>query len=160
MNVYEFAKKMELDGEKYYRELAEMTKEDGLKSIFLRLAEDEKKHHEILCNIEENFEYCNDEPELDCERTLFAKKLDKVENFDFDKSHIDAYKHAAKLEKESIEFYKEKRKEADRECEKAVFNRLLKEEKRHLEELEIVIRHLRKPEEWVEDPEFTHGEEY
>nr|WP_243414774.1 ferritin family protein [Sporosalibacterium faouarense] len=151
---------MEQDGEKYYRELADKANSSGLKSIFLRLANDEKRHQQILDNIEKNFDFCDDKAEVNDEETVFSEKLKEINDFHLDKSHIETYEYAAKLEKESIEFYTEKREGLERKCERMTFNRLIKEEKKHLEELEFVIRHLRKPNEWVEDAEFTHGEEY
>ena len=42
MNILEFAINMELDGEKYYNDQAEITKDSYLKNIFLILAKDEK----------------------------------------------------------------------------------------------------------------------
>lgn len=160
MEVYKFAKKMELEGEEYYKKLADITEDQGLKNIFETLAEDERKHHDIINNIEENFDYCDNIPSIDEEETLFGKELEKVESFDFDKTHIEAYKHAASLERESIDFYEEKKEEAEEQCEKDLFQRLIKEEKKHLQSIQNVIKHLRKPEEWVEDPEFYHMEEY
>jgi hypothetical protein len=37
MSIFEFAMQMELDGEKFYRELAEKSSNAGLKKIFSRL---------------------------------------------------------------------------------------------------------------------------
>ena len=48
MRSFEFAIKMELDGENYYREQAEKHKANGLYTIFLNLARDERKHAQIL----------------------------------------------------------------------------------------------------------------
>ena len=48
MRSYEFAIRMELDGEKYYMEQAEKHKNSGLYTIFLTLAKDERKHAQIL----------------------------------------------------------------------------------------------------------------
>ena len=47
MNIYDFAIQMEKDGEAYYRELGERSKQEGLKYIFTLLADEEKE----LCNL-------------------------------------------------------------------------------------------------------------
>ena len=39
MNVYEYAMKVEKDGEKYYRDLASKTEDPGVKSILTMLAD-------------------------------------------------------------------------------------------------------------------------
>ncbi len=160
MNVYELAKKMELEGEEYYNKLAESAKDKGLKKIFRDLAEDERKHYKIIDNIENNIDFCHDTYTKQQDNTIFTNRfeLDKINIID--KSQIKAYEHAAALEKESINFYNTKIKEAESDCESMLFNILMKEEKKHLEALEFLIRHLRNAQEWVESAEFTHGEEY
>lgn len=160
MNVYELAKKMELEGEEYYNRLAESVKDKGLKKIFMDLAEDERRHYNIISNIESNIGFCDDTYTKQEDNTVFTNRfeLDKINIID--KSQIEAYEHAAALEKESINFYNEKIKEAESDCESILFNILMKEEKKHLETLEFVIRYLRNAQEWVESAEFTHGEEY
>lgn len=66
MNIFEYALQMEKDGEDYYRQLAQDIEERSLdfylekaneiteeyqKEIFLRLADEEKKHYFLLENI-------------------------------------------------------------------------------------------------------------
>jgi len=50
MNSYKFAINMELDGEKFYKEQAEINKDNSLKIVFLLLAKDEENHARILQN--------------------------------------------------------------------------------------------------------------
>lgn len=51
MNVYEYAMKVEKDGEAYYRELASKSPNNGLKRIFTMLAEEEIKHYNVFKNM-------------------------------------------------------------------------------------------------------------
>ena len=48
MDIYEFAIKMEQDGEVYFRSLAQETTDKGLANIFTMLADAEVKHVEVL----------------------------------------------------------------------------------------------------------------
>ena len=45
MNVFEFAMKMEKDGEAFYREIAKKTNNAGLQKIFNTLADEEVVHY-------------------------------------------------------------------------------------------------------------------
>ncbi|MHC4941878.1 MAG: hypothetical protein ACYTG7_02555 [Planctomycetota bacterium] len=44
MNIFQYVQQMEKDGEAFYRGIAENTKDKGLKTILIGLAEDEVKH--------------------------------------------------------------------------------------------------------------------
>ena len=48
MNLLEFAIKMEMEGEGFYRAQAEQNKDGNLYGMFISLAEDEKMHADIL----------------------------------------------------------------------------------------------------------------
>jgi hypothetical protein len=48
MNTLDYAIKMEYDGEKFYREQAQINKDNGLHIVCNLLAEEEKKHAQIL----------------------------------------------------------------------------------------------------------------
>ena len=48
MNVFEVAIAMEVDLEQYYLEQARINKENSLNKIFNMLADDERKHADIL----------------------------------------------------------------------------------------------------------------
>ena len=48
MNIFELAMKLEKEGEQAYRDLAAGTTNEGLKSIFTMLAEDEVKHYQTF----------------------------------------------------------------------------------------------------------------
>ena len=48
MNIFEFAMKMEKDGELFYREMVKKTTNKNLKVLLQLLAEDEVKHYNLL----------------------------------------------------------------------------------------------------------------
>ncbi len=51
MNVYEYAMKVEKEGEAYYREMAAAANNAGLKRIFTMLADEEVKHYNVFKNM-------------------------------------------------------------------------------------------------------------
>ena len=48
MDIFEYAMQMELDGEAYYRQLAQKVPNKGLKAILSMLADDEVKHYNAI----------------------------------------------------------------------------------------------------------------
>ena len=48
MNVFDYALKMELDGERYYREQALKTQYEELKVVLEGMADDELRHYQII----------------------------------------------------------------------------------------------------------------
>jgi len=54
MNVFEFAMQMEKDGEAFYREIAQKTKNAGLQKIFNTLADEEVVHYNTFKKLYEN----------------------------------------------------------------------------------------------------------
>ncbi|GAH41605.1 unnamed protein product [marine sediment metagenome] len=51
MNIFEYAMKMEKDGEEYYRQLAQQTTNKGLQTILTMLADEEVKHYNAISAI-------------------------------------------------------------------------------------------------------------
>ena len=52
MNIFQFAKQMEKEGEGYYRELAKQTGAKGLREILTMLADAEANHYQVFANME------------------------------------------------------------------------------------------------------------
>ncbi|MBS4539211.1 ferritin family protein [Clostridium sp. D2Q-11] len=173
MDIYEVAMKMELEGEEYYKKQMDMAESEGIKSIFKMMADDERKHYEIIKNIKENYLDCDSDIEIEEVDTIFTQRLennnyftDEVDekDFRFGKINIDdtvkAYRHALKLEQESIDYYKKQVENAKSECDKKIFERLAKEEKKHYEAIDNILDHVTKSERWLEDARFNHIEDY
>ena len=161
MGSFEFAIKMELDGEKYYTEQAERHKDTDLHTIFLVLAEDERKHANILrdrvnkltpnlVSTTSYSEYKNVFQQADDFDSAIKENLDQ----------LDVYYLALDKEKESIDLYKEMLAEATDENDKEMFEFLIKEEETHYAILEEMASHVSRPKEWVESAEFGLREDY
>ena len=161
MNNWKFAIDMELDGEKYYREQANINKDNGLNVVCLMLAEDEKKHAQILTDKmnEKSFQLIESETLLKAKNIFEGIGNIKTEGKEI-ASQLDFYRIATEKEKQSIDLYKEYLAKATANEEKDLFEYLIEQEKHHYEVLDNIASLLLKPEEWVENAEFGIRKEY
>jgi len=155
MNVLEFAIKMELDGEKYYNDQAEITKDTSLKTVFLILAKDENSHAKILQKRSNKLSY-----KLENNETLSeTKNLFKgIKHFKSEikqiPNQLDLYRVALEKEKESITLYEKLLLESEDKESKELFSYLIKQEKDHYDILDELVLQLNKSDDWVESAEF------
>ncbi|SEW15114.1 ferritin-like domain-containing protein [[Clostridium] fimetarium] len=161
MNNWKFAIDMELDGEKYYREQANINKDNGLNVVCLMLAEDEKKHAQILTDKmnEKSFQLIESDTLLKAKNIFEGIGNIKTEGKEIS-SQLDFYRIATEKEKQSIDLYKEYLAKATANEEKELFEYLIEQEKHHYEVLDNIASLLLKPEEWVENAEFGIRKEY
>lgn len=161
MNTLEFAIKMELDGEKYYTEQAEINKNNSLQAVCLLLAEDERHHAEILQNKLAALSY-----ELKDRDTLSAAKniFEGISNFKNElkgiPSQLDFYAMALEKEKQSIQLYEGFLSEAADDQEKKLYQYLIKQEEYHRAILDALVTMISHADEWVESAEFGIRKEY
>jgi len=161
MNNWKFAIDMELDGEKYYREQANINKDNSLNVVCLMLAEDEKKHAEILTDKmnEKSFPLIDSDTLSNSKNIFDGIKDIKIEGKEI-ASQLDFYRIATEKETQSINLYKEYLSKATESVEKELFEYLIQQEEHHYEVLDNIASLLLKPEEWVENAEFGVRKEY
>ncbi len=155
MNVYEYAMKVEKEGESYYREMAAAATNSGLKRIFTMLADEEVKHYNVFKNMMKKEDM--DLKDLDLitdTKTIFQTLADEKDNVTFDADQVQFYKDAITREKDSHDFYAEKAEELDNEKQKKIFLHVAKEEIKHRQILEEIVTFLEEPADWVASAEF------
>jgi rubrerythrin len=137
MDVYDYAMQLERDGENYYREAAAACASKGLKKVFTMLADAEVVHFNVFVKMKEEggLEGVND-------------------------AQIELYRKAQDIEKQTEDFYLSKAPLAEGPDEKEVFLRVAGEEHKHYLLLERIIDFVSRPEQWLEDAEFYHLEDY
>ena len=159
MDIYEFAIRMENDGEKYYREQAQKNKDNGLKGVFEMLAEDEKRHAEILEKKAAGVALIQTDT-LSKSKSIFDGMGEFKDETKADPSQLDLYTLALDMEQKSINLYGEYLEKADDAAQKEIFSYLVEQEREHyavIEELLIMVRHALQ---WVENAEFGLRKEY
>lgn len=162
MNTLDYAIKMEYDGEKYYREQAEINKENGLYVVCNLLAEEEKKHAQILENKQKQLAYDLYESDflVDAKNVYTGSKGIETEETNYP-SQLDFYRTVCKMEEESIDLYQKFLSDAREEEDRKLYEYLINQEKQHLEAFEEMSRLLQNAEWWIESPEFgRRREEY
>ena len=161
MDIYEFAMQMEKDGEKYYRDSAQKINNAGLKNILCMLADAEVKHYNILQKMKENEKiHMPDTQLLSNVKNIFIQMKEEKDTFGVNISQIDLYKKAQDIEKKSKEFYLEKAEEVKDSSRRELFLKIAEEEKKHYSILENIINFVSRPQNWLENAEWFHLEEY
>lgn len=155
MNVYEYAMKVEKDGEAYYKELASKSPNAGLKKIFTLLADAEVKHYHVFKSMRDKDG--QDFKALDIStdtKTIFETLKAEKNSVDFGLDEIKFYEDAIKREDDSYRFYLNKANELENEDEKTVFMNIAQEEIKHKAILEDILAFIQEPTNWVGSAEF------
>ncbi|UWG96598.1 ferritin family protein [Dehalobacter sp. DCM] len=161
MNDLKFAITMELDGEKYYRQQAEINKNNSLYTVCLMLANDEKNHARFLTDtLNKKFYQLVDTTTLSTAKNIFQGMSDIQIAGKEIASQLDFYRIALEKEKQSIDFYTKYYAKAEGAKEKELFEYLIRQEKQHFEVLNELVSLLSHAEEWVENAEFGIRKEY
>ncbi len=162
MDIFQFAMKMEKDGEMYYRELSDKTSHEGLKHILTMLAKEEVKHYQIIEKMSKESGDIKivETNVLEKAKNIFAQMKKNGSDISFAATEVDLYKKAREIEKASRVFYSEKADEAEDESQKRLFLRLAEEEQQHEFLIENLIEFISRPDSWLENAEWNHLDAY
>ena len=133
MNAIEIAIKMETDAINFYKEASKKANHSVGKKMFLTIAEDEKRHLNMLNQILRGLDIkIKDVSPMKNIKTVFEEIKDEMmHKVEATTDELEAFKIAMKMEKEGIEFYKKAASGAKTDKEKSLFERLIKEEQQH-----------------------------
>ncbi|MFH1699310.1 MAG: ferritin family protein [Candidatus Zixiibacteriota bacterium] len=161
MNAFEYAKNMELDGQKYYEEHAQRMTEPVLKRIFEELAQDEERHYRIFeamakgewADIKAGFNTTI----LETTKNVFQKLKDDEKGVGtFPSETREAWAKACDIELRAEKFYKEQSEKAESNEQKDIWSRIAYEEHKHWVAINNVINFLDRPKQWLEDAEWSN----
>lgn len=155
MELFDVAKQMELEGKQLYEEQAKNTAEEGLKNILLMLARQEQEHYEIFDALQKKMPV-----KIKKESFKGISKVFSNLKKDLPKDHVEFYKKILEIEKKSQEFYEEIAKKQEKQEDKEIILRVANEEHKHWVIIKNIIDYIKRPDQWVEDPEFTQLEDY
>jgi len=161
MTVFDLAMQMEKDGEKYYRDLAEMTPNSGLKNILAMLAEDEAKHIQVLQKLKDSVKTeLASTPILSHSKNIFQRLREEKNWEKLPDTQVGLYRKAKDIETQSFQFYMDKARESGDPRVQKMFFLIAEEEKRHEFLLEHVLQFVSRPQAWLENSEFNHLDQY
>ncbi len=160
MNIFDYAMQMETESQNYYRNLAEHAANEGLKTIFNMLADEETKHYGFVEKMKmKKADKIPDTTILPDAKAVF-QRMAHSENFDFKDEQLELYKKAQDIESKSKEFYLHKIDEVEEKAEKKAFNLLAKQEEKHYWLLQNIIDFVSRPQFWLENAEWYHLDEF
>ena len=161
MDIFAFAMEKEKISEDYYRQLSDKTSNKGLSNILTMLADEERKHFEIVRQMQKQMpQVKTDTDVLENARDIFEKMRESAEKFDFEVTELDLYKKARDIEKESLQFYLEKSEEATDASQKEIFKRLADEEQKHLVLIQGICDFVARPKWFLENAEMYRFDDY
>ncbi len=162
-NIFKFAIEFEQENQKFYNDCAAKANNKKLKQVFNRLAEEEKKHEEIIRDLAKTEEIAKVESDIVNDAKEVFTEVTK--DFATDKGvlpedQLSVYKEALELESKSHDYYKEKAAETDDELVKVTFEKLAIEEKKHENIMHNLVTMVERPKTWLEDAEWYHHQDY
>ena len=161
MDVYDYAMQLERDGEHYYREAASGSPHEGLKKVFTMLADAEVVHFNVFKGMKEHEPGELPEASLLTDvKNIFKAMKEEGGLEGVNDSQIELYRKAQEIEKQTEDFYLSKAPLAAGPVERETFLRVAAEEHKHYLLLERMVDFVSRPEQWLENAEFYHLEEY
>lgn len=164
MEIFEYAMKMEEDGRAFYLEHAEKTLNPGLKSILVELAEDELKHYNIYKAMRDSqtaeFKEGEKTTILSSVKNVFESMKAEGKELPLRDDDLKVWEEALEIEAKSETFYREKAGEIDNDDQKSILIHIADEEHKHWIAIENVIRFLKRPQQWLEDAEWSNLDDY
>lgn len=130
MDIFDYAIRMENDGEKFYRHLAEQTSHEGIKAILTMLGDDELRHIKAIELARSETPSMPDTAIIDDASNIFQRIKDNCEPVDIS-DQAQLFKKALQIEIQACDFYKKKADEAILESHRDIFQRLSELEQVH-----------------------------
>ncbi len=133
MDALELAMKMETDAISFYTEAARKTRYPAGKKMFQTITEDEKRHLEMISQVVKGLGLTQKEMSpLSNVKSVFAKLKDEMmRKVEATTDELEAFKIAMNMEREGKAFYEKTLSQVKTEKEKALFERLIREEQQH-----------------------------
>jgi rubrerythrin len=162
MDIFKFAMEKEQLSEDYYRRLSKKTNNKGLSNILTMLAEEERKHFNVVRQMQrqQKPQTKTDMDVLANARQIFEKMRQSAENFSLDITEPELYEKARDIEKQSMQFYLEKSNEVTDASQKEIFKMLADEERKHLALVQGIYDFVARPQWFLENAEMYHFDDY
>lgn len=158
MHIMEAAIAMEREGASFYDNLAADTQDEGLKKIFILLADDERRHERIFRAMADGVD--GDEVPLNEHQSDELLSALDGQAFSETQKQKELYERALEIELKSIEFYTEAMDSLTNSTDAQIVRQVIQEERKHYDTLDTIVQMVSRPDSWVEDAEFGVRDEY
>jgi rubrerythrin len=163
MNLLDQAMSIETEGIQFYTELSHKTELREIAGIFGFFAREEQRHFEIFKAWKNNIKA----PDIDDTNVLGkAGEIFRTLSAQFATAgvpaidHDAAYKKALRLEEKSIAYYNEISGRLVDEEQRTMVKLIIHQEQTHVKLINQLMEFQRHPNEWLENAEWNHQEEY
>ncbi len=160
MSIYQLALQMEQEGERFYRELANNAVNNGFKTIFTMLAEDEVEHQRIFKALQASAPLPDTVATPVPFKSIFAEWKKDGALSELDTSQLEQYQQALEIERKSQDLYRQEAEQTVDPGLKQIFSQLAAQEQQHFILIHNIVELMLHPQTWVENGEFYHLEEY
>lgn len=155
-SIFDIAKKLEKEGEDYYRKLASETNITELKGVFEFLANQENEHYNFFDKLANNEspDLIDPTESVNMVKVAFEKISANFNNTGIVNNAEETYEKAIVAEKNAIQYYETLLNDANETQAKSI-KLLIDEERNHKLVLESIVEFIRKPKDYLEDAEYT-----
>jgi len=155
IEVFNVAMYLEEAGIKFYEEMSKKIKKSAISKLFLQLAKDEKKHRQIFLGLRDEFSksFADEIWTIEPLEKEYLRNLVETGVF-YEVAHLpamtvktlnekDVFSIGIQAEKDSILFYTTVSEKSLGSSTKEAFNKVIQEEKKHLDILNKYIKELK-----------------
>ena len=161
MDVYDYAMQLEKDGENYYREAARRSQHKGLTGILTMLADAEVVHYGVFKRMKEHEPWQLPEATIVKDvKNIFVRMREEGKLEGISVSEIELYTKAQDIEKATEDFYREKGAQVEDRTSGKPSCKVAGEEHKHYLILQEIIDFISRPQQWLENAEWYHLEDY
>lgn len=161
MTIYEQAKQMELESRKVYEGLADLTANEGLKTICTMLARFEQNHYDIFDAMEKRSKI----PPVavlkaDDLKKIFRAMKKNDPSLAIGKQQLEIYRKSLAAEEAAEAFYKKSAENEKDGSRRAEILAIADEEHKHARFIGTILVLVSRPIEWLENAEWNHLTDY
>lgn len=160
MDIFQYAMDMEKESESFYRELGDNCGNAELKGVFDLLAAEEVKHYNVLQAMRDGGTVQEAQSTLVQDAKSVFDQIRAKGDFSCGLDQVALYKQAQGVEQKAKSHYQDRADQSQDAAAKDLFLRLAAQEDKHYWMLDNIIELVSRPEQWLEDAEWTNWETY
>lgn len=162
MYIFNLALALEREIESFYKQLSEKSESPGLKTIFLQLADDERKHYEAIEALKRGV---GDWPMQDSvfltqADDFFRNLVQEKPSFLGTDDLPEAYRYAMSVEADSTRLYRKAAESVKAPEARKVLLKIAAEEEKHFNLVENLYNFVNAPNEYLAWGEFSNMDEF